>query len=111
MKDPGETGAFETEATASPRRPPPARNLFSTSDVQSTALPQLCAALGRANPVEHWHLNAGYCSIAPVLQLMQNSGVALGIVSFAQASPFLALRASQFNAGWQIEEDCIKVAA
>jgi hypothetical protein len=42
-----------------------------------------------------------------VLQLTQNSGVAPGIVSFAQASPFLALRASQFNAGWQIEEDCI----
>jgi len=89
LKDPDETGALETEAAASAAAITPPRNLFR---------PQTFKALHYRNFALLWGglllSNTGtwmqiIAQSLLVLQLTQNSGVALGIISFAQASPFL----------------------
>lgn len=89
MKASDETSALETEAAASAATVSPPRNLFR---------PQTFKALHYRNFALLWGgmllSNTGtwmqiIAQSLLVLQLTQNSGVALGIISFAQASPFL----------------------
>ncbi|MGZ8889372.1 MAG: MFS transporter [Halobacteriota archaeon] len=89
MKASDETRALETEAAASAATVSPSRNLFR---------PQTFKALHYRNFALLWGgmllSNTGtwmqiIAQSLLVLQLTQNSGVALGIISFAQASPFL----------------------
>jgi MFS family permease len=89
LKASDETRALETEAAASAATVSPPRNLFR---------PQTFKALHYRNFALLWGgmllSNTGtwmqiIAQSLLVLQLTQNSGVALGIISFAQASPFL----------------------
>ncbi len=89
MKVPDEKWALETEAAASAAAITPPRDLFR---------PQTFKALHYRNFALLWgglllsNTGAWMQVIAQsllVLQLTQNSGVALGIIAFAQASPFL----------------------
>jgi MFS family permease len=89
LTDADETRALKTEATASTATVTPKRNLFR---------PKTFKALHYRNFALLWGgmlvSNTGtwmqiIAQSLLVLQLTQNSGVALGIISLAQASPFL----------------------
>jgi len=68
------------------RLPPQRLSLPEASqvaDVQGAALPQLCSPLDRYDPVERRHVVQVIAQSLLVLQLTNNSGLALGLISFA----------------------------
>ena len=89
MTDSDETIALETEAAASAATVTPPRNLFRSQTFKALHYRNFALLWGGMllSNTGTWMQIIAQSLL--VLQLTHNSGVALGIISFAQASPFL----------------------
>ena len=89
LKDSDKTSALETEAAASATPVAPTRHLFRSQTFKALHYRNFALLWGGMllSNTGTWMQIIAQSLL--VLQLTQNSGVALGIISFAQASPFL----------------------